>query len=98
MEQRLRDLLQSNDADNLTLDDPFDKPAWNGWTPDPTKSHRYQSAADAGITAADIPKLKLKWAFAFPEAASAAWTQPTVVGGARRTDAPSPRPRSVVRE
>ena len=65
----------------LVLDDPFSKPSWNGWTPDPTKSYRYQSAASAGITAADIPKLKLKWAFAFPEAASAAWTQPSVVGG-----------------
>ena len=65
----------------LALDDPFSKPAWNGWTPDPTKSYRYQSAANAGIAAADIPKLKLKWAFAFPDAASAAWTQPSVVGG-----------------
>lgn len=66
----------------LRLDDPFDKPSWNGWSPDPTRSYRFQSEDMAGLTATDLPGLTLKWAFAFPGAASAAWTQPTVVGGA----------------
>ena len=64
----------------LTLDDPFGKPRWNGWSPDPTRSYRFQPQAAGGLTGAQIPQLKLKWAFAFPGAASASWTQPTVVG------------------
>lgn len=65
----------------LSLDNPFSKPRWNGWSPDPTRSYRFQADEAAGLTVADIPKLKLKWAFAFPGGASAAWTQPTVVDG-----------------
>ena len=34
----------------------------------------------AGLEARDLPKLKLKWAFGFPET-SHAWSQPTVAGG-----------------
>ena len=66
----------------LTLNDPFEKPRWNGWTPDPTKSYRFQPEEAGGLTGRQMSQLKLKWAFAFPGAASAAWTQPTVVGGA----------------
>ena len=73
----------SNQCPNpLVLDDPFGKPAWNGWMPDPTNGYRYQPREAAGLTADDLPNLKLKWAFAFPGAASTAWAQPTVVGGA----------------
>lgn len=54
-------------------------PSWNGWGAG-TSNMRFQSAEQAGITAAQVPNLKLKWAFAFPEAVSA-WSQPTVVGG-----------------
>jgi len=36
--------------------------AWGGWSPGVTNS-RYQDAKAAGLTAADVPKLKLKWAF-----------------------------------
>lgn len=42
---------------------------------------REVSEAAAGITAADIPKLKLKWAFAFPDAQRAR-SHPIVAGGA----------------
>lgn len=35
---------------------------WNGWSPDVTNA-RYQDAEAAGLSAADVPKLKLKWAF-----------------------------------
>lgn len=40
-------------------------PVWNGWGRDDVNS-RFQGAASAGFTAADVPRLKLKWAFAFP--------------------------------
>jgi polyvinyl alcohol dehydrogenase (cytochrome) len=36
--------------------------AWGGWSPDVTNS-RYQDAKAAGLAAADVPRLKLKWAF-----------------------------------
>jgi polyvinyl alcohol dehydrogenase (cytochrome) len=52
---------------------------WNGWGNDPSNS-RFQSAAAAGLTPASVPKLTLKWAFAFPGATSAT-AQPAVVGG-----------------
>jgi outer membrane protein assembly factor BamB len=51
---------------------------WNGWGIDPRNS-RSQTAAAAGLTAADIPKLKLKWAFGIP-GVSASGSQITVVG------------------
>ena len=41
---------------------------------------RFQRAAAAGLTAATVPKLTLKWAFGFPEGRQA-WGQPTIAGG-----------------
>jgi hypothetical protein len=38
------------------------------------------NAAQAGLTAEQVPRLSLKWAFGFPDTTSA-WSQPTVVGG-----------------
>jgi polyvinyl alcohol dehydrogenase (cytochrome) len=61
------------------LDDPFKGPMWNGWGADLTNS-RFQPTAEAGLTATQIPHLKFKWAFGFPNTASAS-AQPTVVGG-----------------
>ena len=54
-------------------------PSWNGWGAT-TENRREQSAVSAGLNAALLPRLKLKWAFGFPDATSA-WAQPTVVGG-----------------
>src|SRR5215467_14860090 len=54
-------------------------PAWNGWGHGITNA-RFQSAEAAGITAGDVPHLKLKWAFGFPGASSGG-TQPVVAGG-----------------
>ena len=59
--------------------DPLGAPHWNGWGVDPQQS-RFQPAAMAQLAAADVPRLKLKWAFAFPDA-SFGFAQPTVVGG-----------------
>jgi polyvinyl alcohol dehydrogenase (cytochrome) len=56
-----------------------DAATWPGWSPTSTNS-RYQRARQAGLTEKDVPNLKLKWAFGFPDATSA-WSQPTVAGG-----------------
>jgi polyvinyl alcohol dehydrogenase (cytochrome) len=53
-------------------------PAWNGWGVD-LRNTRYQPAGSAGLTVADVPKLKLKWAFGFP-GVSASGSQVTVAG------------------
>lgn len=50
---------------------------WFGWGGDPTNSH-FQT--HPGLSAADVPKLKLKWAFGFPNDPMA-FAQPAVVGG-----------------
>ena len=52
---------------------------WNGWSPDPTNA-RFQPTASAGLTGDQVLRLKLKWAFAFPNA-PLAWGQPTIFGG-----------------
>src|ERR1700722_9033430 len=44
--------------------DPSKSPSWNGWG-GPLNT-RFQDAKDAGLTVAQIPNLKLKWAFGFP--------------------------------
>jgi polyvinyl alcohol dehydrogenase (cytochrome) len=54
-------------------------PAWNGWGAD-VQNTRFQSAESARLRAVDIPRLKLKWAFGFPNSASA-YAQPAVVFG-----------------
>ena len=54
-------------------------PGWRGWSPTATNT-RFQPATMAGLTTADLPRLKLKWALGFPDA-SVAWASPTVAGG-----------------
>jgi len=56
-----------------------DRPRWNGWGVTPAQ-HRFQPAAMAQLTANQVPRLKLKWAFGFP-GVTRAFAQPTVVGG-----------------
>jgi polyvinyl alcohol dehydrogenase (cytochrome) len=53
---------------------------WNGWSPSPTNT-RFQGAAAAGLTADDLPALKLKWAFAFSGDVNA-FASPAVLGSA----------------
>ena len=57
---------------------PLAGSSWNGWGAD-ARNTRYQSATGAGLTAADVPKLKLKWAFGVP-GVSASGSQVSVVG------------------
>jgi polyvinyl alcohol dehydrogenase (cytochrome) len=66
-------------AASSRLADPATGAAWNGWGVDATNA-RFQTAKAAGITAAQVPSLKLKWAFGFPSAASM-YGQPTVAAG-----------------
>lgn len=51
-------------------------PQWNGWGH--TSNTRFQPSS--GITAADVPRLKLKWAFAFPGDLQS-YSQATLAGG-----------------
>lgn len=72
--------LMSNRCEaNPALGDISTKPSWNGWGPGFTNA-RFQEAAAAQLDAAQVPKLKLKWAFGFP-GAKAVYGQPTVVAG-----------------
>jgi polyvinyl alcohol dehydrogenase (cytochrome) len=61
------------------LPDLSSLPMWNGWGNDGSNA-RFQNARAAGLTAADVPKLTLKWAFGFPGSTSASG-QPTVAAG-----------------
>jgi polyvinyl alcohol dehydrogenase (cytochrome) len=64
---------------NAVLGDLSAKPMWNGWGNDVSNA-RFQNAKAAGLTAAEVPNLKLKWAFGFP-GAEEVYGQPTVAGG-----------------
>ena len=57
--------------------DPAAGPSWNGWGNGVTNT-RY--APRGGLTAADLPKLKLKWAFGYANV-NAARAQPAFAGG-----------------
>src|SRR5262249_35114096 len=52
---------------------------WNGWG-NGLANDRFQTAGAAGLSAASVARLKLKWAFGFPGGTSA-YGQPTVVAG-----------------
>ena len=57
----------------------LDGPRWNGWGVD-AGNNRFQPADMAGLTAAQVPRLRLKWAYAFP-GASVSFAPPAIVGG-----------------
>lgn len=62
---------------NPPLGDPDASPQWNGWGAT-VSNDRY--ARSGGVSAADLPKLKLKWAYGLP-GESQARGQPAVVSG-----------------
>jgi polyvinyl alcohol dehydrogenase (cytochrome) len=66
-------------TNSAPMTDPAAGPSWNGWGNGPAGT-RFQDAKSAGMTAADLPRLKLKWAFGYTGVA-AARTQPTLAGG-----------------
>src|SRR5579871_4457608 len=55
-----------------------DTPRWSGWSTSVTNS-RFQDTASAGITAGNVARLKLKWAFHLGNVTMARG-EPTVVG------------------
>jgi polyvinyl alcohol dehydrogenase (cytochrome) len=61
------------------LDGAFARARWNGWG-NGIEQRRFQSAEMARLSAAEVPQLKLKWAFGFPGALRA-YGQPAVLGG-----------------
>src|SRR5262245_38604110 len=63
---------------NPPLADLAATPAWNGWGG--ANNARFQTAAAAGLSAGDVPKLTLKWAFGFPGGGVSS-SQPTVALG-----------------
>jgi polyvinyl alcohol dehydrogenase (cytochrome) len=64
---------------NPPMADISQGPSWNGWGADIANT-RYQRSEEAGITKADVPKLKLKWAWGFPLGISA-YNTPAIVAG-----------------
>ena len=66
--------------DPFPIFNPTRGPNWAGWSPARDKNDRFQPANQAGLTAADVPKLKLEWAFGFPNA-TAARSMMTVASG-----------------
>jgi polyvinyl alcohol dehydrogenase (cytochrome) len=54
-------------------------PAWAGWGAGVTNT-RFQPAKQAGLKAEDVPKLTVKWAFAFPDS-TVLRSQPAVYRG-----------------
>ncbi len=67
-------------ASNPPMGDLSAQPMWNGWGVDPTTNARFQPSSAAGLSLAQVPNLKLKWAFGLP-LAEEAHSQPTVAGG-----------------
>ncbi|MBM3778935.1 MAG: cytochrome C oxidase Cbb3 [Acidimicrobiia bacterium] len=65
--------------DPRPFSEPFSGPLWNGWGADVANT-RFQSAASAGLSAADVPRLAVKWAYGFPNGHFAS-SQVTVAGG-----------------
>ena len=59
--------------------DALSKPYWSGWGLDADNTH-FQPAERARLTAADLSKLELKWAFGYAGATTVT-TQPAVIGG-----------------
>jgi polyvinyl alcohol dehydrogenase (cytochrome) len=72
-------------ASASNFSNPLSGSPWNGWGVT-TSNTRFQSAA--GFTAAEVPRLKLKWAFGFPGELSAN-AQPIVAGGRVFVGSPS---------
>src|SRR5689334_2138634 len=71
--------LPNRCATNAGIASLTSSPSWNGWGADAANT-RFQPAGAAQLSAADVPHLKLKWAFGFP-GARAVSGQPAVVAG-----------------
>jgi polyvinyl alcohol dehydrogenase (cytochrome) len=54
--------MKNHCPNNAPLTDPSGSPAWNGWGVD-IENTRFQATSSAGVTADQVPRLRLKWAF-----------------------------------
>lgn len=61
------------------LSDPTVGFHWSGWSPAVTNT-RFQGSGGSLLAPADVPKLKLKWAFGIPDVTQAR-SQPAIAGG-----------------
>jgi len=66
-------------TDPTPMSDPNNGPLWNGWGPSVTNT-RFQPVPRGGLTEADIPNLRLRWAFGLPGETQAR-AQPAIAGG-----------------
>jgi len=71
--------MKNHCPNNAPLTDPSGSPAWNGWGVD-IENTRFQATSSAGVTADQVPRLRLKWAFGYPNGVTAAG-QPTIASG-----------------
>jgi polyvinyl alcohol dehydrogenase (cytochrome) len=75
-----KDALAKSFCKNPQPKEPFtSSPHWLSWG-NGVENTRYQPQEEGKLTAADVPKLKLKWAFGYANVASAR-VQPIVAGG-----------------
>ena len=65
-------------SESTPLAEAARSPAWNGWSNDLSNA-RFQPRVSGGLSAADLPRLKLKWAFGYLKV-SALRAQPIVFG------------------
>jgi polyvinyl alcohol dehydrogenase (cytochrome) len=63
---------------NPPFADPSSGAAWNGWGVD-TANTRFQKVRGAGISAEQVARLRLRWAFGIPN--GIAYSQPTIASG-----------------
>jgi polyvinyl alcohol dehydrogenase (cytochrome) len=75
----MTDAAANRCASSPALSVSSNAPAWSGWSAG-LNNARFQEAAAAGLAAADVPKLKLKWAFGLPDATTVR-SQPAVYAG-----------------
>lgn len=66
-------------SSNPPVRDLASVPAWNGWGVDQSNT-RFQPAKAGGLSAGQVSRLKLKWAFGMP-GASSMYQQPSIVDG-----------------
>ncbi len=71
--------LEYCDSNPALPPDFIQKPKWNGWGVD-LENSRFQPGTTAKLSAQDVPRLKLLWAFAYPDEVLALG-QPNVIGG-----------------
>jgi polyvinyl alcohol dehydrogenase (cytochrome) len=72
-------VMDNQCASNPPLGDITKRAAWNGWSPS-LDNARNQTADVAGLSAQDVRRLELKWAFGLPGGGSSL-SQPTVAAG-----------------